>query len=233
MVIRGHRQQLDIAGCLVLWVVLLCLPVTAQAIVIFDNWTSNNANVGSYVVTVEHNTSTSSWDFMFTVLPWDTEGRGLFVDLGDYDLTDTPVLSNVSWYPSGVSGNVEIKYTDYSGKTCGRGCNINGLNPPLPDPDGEWELVFELADKHYDGIQTFNFSVNDSALTGITDSDWGLMAVRSRHLCDQAGDTLPDDLSDCHKNDKAYAFGQVPAPGTPVLIGLGLLLLARVRHKAR
>ncbi len=233
MIARGKGNLLDSFRRLAVLVLLLCLPAIAHGKVIYDTWTSDNSTVGSYVVTVEHNALTSTWDFRFTVLPWDAEGRGLFVDLGDYDLTDTPVVSNVSWYPLGGSHNVKIKYVDKDTDKCGKGCDIKNLNPPLPDPDDEWELVFELGKKNYDGVQTFNFSVNDSALVGITESDWGLMAVASKHLC-EGGDLLPGDEDDCDNKDKAYASGylapEVPVPGTPLLIGLGLLLLAQARR---
>lgn len=233
MIARGKGNLLDSSRRFAVLVLLLCLPAIAHGKVIYDTWTSDNSTVGSYVVTVEHNASTSTWDFRFTVLPWDAEGRGLFVDLGDYDLTDTAVVSNVSWYPLGGSHNVKIKYVDNDTDKCGKGCTIKNLNPPLPDPDDEWELVFELGKKNYDGVQTFNFSVNDSALVGITESDWGLMAVASRHLC-EGGDLLPGDEDDCDNSDKAYASGylapEVPVPGSPLLIGLGLLLLAQARR---
>lgn len=236
MIARGKGNLLDSSRRFAVLVLLLCLPAIAHGKVIYDTWTSDNSTVGSYVVTVEHNASTSTWDFTFTVLPWDAEGRGLFVDLGDYDLTDTPVVSNVSWYPLGGSHKVKIKYIDKDTDKCGKGCTIKNLDPPLPDPDDEWELVFELGKKNYDGVQTFNFSVNDSALAGITDSDWGLMAVASRHLC-EGGDLLPGDDDDCDNSDKAYASGylapEVPVPGTALLMGLGLLLLARVRRRNR
>jgi hypothetical protein len=233
--INNCRSLLTTSGFLALLVALLWMPVNAHGKLIYDTWTSDNSTVGSYVVTVEHNTSASTWDFVFTVLPWDAEGRGLFVDLGDYDLTDTPVVSNVSWYPTeGDGDDVDVKYTDKDTYKCGKGCTIKDLDPPLPDPDDEWELVFELADKGYDGVQFFRFSVNDSALAGITESDWGLMAVASRHLCD-SGDLLPDDDDDCDSKDKAYASGylapEVPVPGTLLLMGLGLLFLARARNR--
>ena len=80
---------------------------------------------------------------------------------------------------------MKIKYVDNDTDKCGKGCDDQWTStPPLPDPDDEWELVFELGKKNYDGVQTFNFSVNDSALVGITESDWGLMAVASKHLCE-------------------------------------------------
>ena len=233
--VNSGRNFWDKSRVMVLLAVLLWMPVSAHAKLIYDTWTTTNSSVGSYVVTVEHNASTSTWDFVFTVLPWDAEGRGLFVDLGDYDLTDTPVVSNVSWYPTeGDGDDVDVKYTDKDTYKCGKGCTIKDLDPPLPDPDDEWELVFELADKGYDGVQFFRFSVNDSALVGITESDWGLIAVASRHLCD-SGELLPDDDDDCENKDKAYASGylapEVPVPGTPLLIGLGLLLLAGMRSR--
>ena len=233
---RGRvKQRLSMPRYLALLPILLWMPVTAHAKLIYDTWTSDNSTVGSYVVTVEHTASTSTWDFVVAAIPWDAEIRGLFVDLGDYDLTDTPVVSNVSWSPTqGDGDDVSVKYTDKDTYKCGKGCDIKDLNPPLPDPDDEWELVFELGDKGYDGIQFYRFSINDSALVGITESDWGLMAVASRHLC-EGGDLLPDDEDDCDNKDKAYASGylapEVPVPGTALLMGLGLLLLARVRRR--
>ncbi len=217
--------------------VLLCVPVVSHGAVLYDSWTSNSSPTGSYVVTVQHNEDTSTWDFVFTVDPWDAEGLGLFIDLGDFDLTDTPVLSGVSWEPYVTAGRVNIQKTDSSSSACGSGCNINNLNPPLADPDDEWEFVFRLGRRKYDGIQTFNFSVNESALDGIDDEDWGLIAVRGRHVC-PSGSTHPDDEDDCNFNgDKAYAtgavvpdFDEVPVPATSFLLGLGLILLARARR---
>ena len=110
-------------------------------------------------------------------------------------------------------------------------------SPPVADPDGEWEFVFRLGEQGFDGIQTYNFSINDAALSGITDSDWGLMAVRSQQLC-PPGTTLSDGDSNCGGSDKSYGTAhedppEVPVPGTPVLIGLGLVLLARCSAKRR
>lgn len=234
---RRGRKRVKIGSRLAVVAVLLCLSISSHAAVIYNNWTSNNSQSGSYVITVAHNVSTSTWDFVFTVDPWDAEGLGLFVDLGNYDLSATPVLSNVSWDPPGAAGRVRLVRTDTQNNACGSGCNINNLNPPLANPDDEWEMVFRLGRRRYDGIRTFNFSVNDSALAGITESDWGVMAVRARQLC-PAGSTLPDDRSDCRRNDKSYATGtitdpQIPLPGTPWLLGFGLLLLARVRRMNR
>ena len=223
---------------------LLCLPAIAHGKVIYDTWTSDNSTVGSYVVTVEHNASTSTWDFTFTVLPWDAEGRGLFVDLGDYDLTDTPVVSNVSWYPLGGSHKVKIKYIDKDTDKCGKGCTIKNLDPPLPDPDDEWELVFELGKKNYDGVQTFNFSVNDSALAGITDSDWGLMAVACAPGMCPAGATscLATTMTAILMATKPTQLALVcpaslrsrcPAPPLLMGLGLGLVLLSEVRRRGR
>ena len=221
---------------LVALVTLLCLPITSHGAVLYDSWTSNSSPTGSYVVTVQHNQDTSTWDFVFTVDPWDAEGLGLFIDLGDFDLTDTPVMTGTSWEPYLTDGRITLYDTDADTKLCGSGCNINNLNPPLADPDDEWEFVFRLGRRKYDGIQTFNFSVNDSALAGVTDSDWGLIAVRGRQVC-PSGSTYPDDEDDCDFNgDKAYAtgavvpdFDEVPVPGTCFLLGLGLVLLARTR----
>lgn len=236
---RGRYMKWSkLAERFLMMVALAWIPFTAHGMVTYDNWTSNNSQSGSYIVTIDHDTANSTWDFVFTVDEWDAEGLGLFVDLGAYDLTDTPMLSNVSWDPSAADGGVAIWDTDTSSSNCGRGCNINGLNAPLPDLDGEWELVFRLGEQGFDGIQTYNFSVNDAALSGITDSDWGLIAVRSQQLC-PPGTTLADGDANCGGSDKSYGAGAidpdppvVPVPTTPALVGLGLVLLARMHRKS-
>ena len=223
---------------LVVLVALMWMPVIAHGMVVYDSWTSNTSQSGSYIVTIDHDTANSTWDFVFTVDEWDAEGLGLFVDLGAYDLSDTPLLSNVSWDPSVAGGGVAIWGTDTSSSKCGKGCNINGLNAPLQAPDGEWELVFRLGEQGFDGIQTYNFSINDAALSGITDSDWGLIAVRSQQLC-PPGTTLSNGDANCSGSDKSYGTGVidpdppvVPVPATPLLVGLGLVLLARMHRKS-
>jgi len=238
MVTGRYRKWSKLRALLMLLVVLVWMPFTAHGMVTYEDWTSNDSQSGSYTVTIDHNVAASAWEFVFTVDPWDAEGLGLFVDLGDYDLSATPLLSNVSWGPAVTGGDVVIWGTDTRSRNCGRGCNINGLAAPLPDPDGEWEFVFRLGEQGFDGIQTYSFSVNDAALSGITDSDWGLMAVRSQQLC-PPGTTLSDGDSNCGGSDKSYGTGRinpnppVPVPGTPVLIGLGLVLLASMQRKAR
>jgi len=232
---NGGGTQSGAPGLAIALALLLCLPVAAHGLVTYNDWTSNDSQSGSYIVTIGHNLATSTWDFFFTVDPWDAEGLGLFIDLGNFDLTDTPLLSNVSWDPSVTGGGVEIWGTDTTSNKCGKGCNVNGLSPPVADPDGEWELVFRLGEQGFDGIQSYNFSINDGALSGISESDWGLIAVRAQQLC-PPGTTLSDGDSNCGGSDKSYATPEdgpeVPVPGTLVLMGLGLLLLARGQRKA-
>jgi hypothetical protein len=241
MVTGRNRQWPKSAEFLAVLTLLFWVAGSAHGMVTYDDWTSNDSQSGSYTVTIDHNVVDSTWEFVFTVDPWDAEGLGLFVDLGDYDLSATPLLSNVSWDPAVTDGGVVIWDTDTSSSKCGKGCNINGLKAPLPDPDGEWEFVFRLGEQGFDGIQTYNFSVNDAALSGVTEADWGLMAVRSQQLC-PPGTTLVDGDNNCDGSDKSYGTGVidpdppppvVPVPGTPVLIGLGLVVLASTQSKKR
>ena len=221
---------------------LLLSPMASNATVIYSDWSSVNGvgGGGNYIVTVDKDAINNRFDINFTVNPWNAEGLGLFIDLGDFniagtgtDATATAAVGLVNIFPD---GKVSLFNTDTSSMECGQGCNLNGFNPTIPSPDGEWELVFRLADQGYDGIQTFSFSINDF---GLEESDWGLMGVRAQQLCPE-GSTLPNSTN-CGLSDKSSGNGgggpdpdrPVPVPGTLLLVGLGLMGLRFVGKKVQ
>lgn len=201
--------------------IALLSSAASNATLIYDAWTSNDATSGNYIITVNHNQAAQRFDINFTVNPWNAEGLGLFIDLGDFDLSGPLGLTGVS-----PSGQVALFRSDTTSNSCGQGCNLNGLSLPALGGDGEWELVFRLGAQGFDGIQTFEFSFNDF---GLTESAFGLVGVRAQQLCD-AGNTLPN--GNCGGSDKSYGYPGtpedpdehlVPLPGTLVLIALGLI----------
>ncbi len=219
--------------------VLLFSPIVSNATIIYNTWTSNEPGNGNYIITVDKDVINHQFDINFTVNPWNAEGLGLFIDLGDFDITAPVGLTGITTSPA-PGGLVSLFDTDTTSDSCGSGCNLNGLSPIIPAPDGEWELVFRLADQGYDGIQTFNFSINDF---GLDESDWGLIGVRAQQLC-SGDDLLPkvDGSRACGGSDKSQGTPDydpdpdpdpdpVPVPGTLVLIGLGLVGLGWSRKR--
>ena len=162
---------------------------------------------------------------IFTVEPWNAEGLGLFIDFGDVDITGPVGLTNIV-----PQDQIELYATDTMSNSCGQGCNLNGIDAPIANPDEEWELVFRLGRQGSQGIQTFSFSINDF---GLDESAWGLVGVRAQQLCGPGDDPLPDGM--CGGSDKSFGSGvidpgpdpdpnpSVPVPGTLLLLGLGLL----------
>jgi hypothetical protein len=187
---------------------------TANAIII-DSWTTNEGETGNYILEITQ--GGGSFDFSLTIDPWNAEALGLFVDFGDATITDTTV-SGVSTSPT-AGGSITLFDTDTSSNSCGSGCNLDGLNPSLANPDGEWEMVFSLGSQGYEGIQTWEWSIGDS---GLSLDSLSLVGIRAQQLC-VSGDTLPN--GDCEGSDKSYsaADGEVPEPSILALMGLGVL----------
>jgi hypothetical protein len=199
-----------------------------------NGWNTNDDGTGNYILTINDDTA-GRFSWSLTVDPWNAEALGLFVDLGDTG----PLATPVSLYNVTPTGEVSVYATDTSSGDCGPGCNINGLNDlVIPDPDGEWELVYRLGSQGFDQIQTFSWQTDNF---GLTLDSFGLVAIRAQQLCDE-GELLPD--GSCGGSDKSFLPGPgtdpdpdpdptVPAPTPLLLIGLGSLALGWTRRKAK
>lgn len=203
---------------------MLSMASVANATIMYNTWTTNDGDSGNYIVTVTENAGV--FNVEVTVDPWNAEALGFFIDLGDNDIIDD-TLNNES-----PTGQASVFDTDTSSNSCGPGCNLNGLSPPVASPDGEWEWVIRLGAQGFDGIQTFSF---DLALNGLTEADWGLVGIRAQQLCGP-GQLLPG--GNCGGSDKSYGSPSstpvpVPEPGALGMLGAGLLGIAVMRRRCK
>ncbi|CAE6957553.1 hypothetical protein ACOMICROBIO_GDFFDHBD_04039 (plasmid) [Vibrio sp. B1REV9] len=207
---------------------------TVLATIVYDTWTSNEGSSGSYIFTVNHDQTNHLFNYEFTVDPWDAEGLGLFIDFGDQTMPGN-TASDIGLRNVTPSGEVTLWNVDTTSNSCGgAGCNLNGLNPSLDAPDGEWELVFRLGSQGFDSIQTFTWTTDDFSL-GL--DDFGLVGIRAQQQC-SGSNTLDNGDGGCSGSDKSYGSAGgvtprniIPEPTSLFVFGLGLIVLSMLGRR--
>lgn len=209
----------------------IALPTQANVIV-FESWLTNEGNSGNYILAIEH--SNNEFNFDLRITPWNAEALGLFIDLGDVDLSSVGINS-VSDLILTNSNNIVTYAIDSADHICGNGCNLNGLNPVLTT-DEEWEMIFSLGATGFDDIQRFQLTTSDF---GLELSDFKMIGIRSQQLCSDAA-LLDNGDEGCTGSDKSYSSTfttttttQVPESNIFILLLLVMTILALIQKKPK